>query len=123
MKKLIIYLSLSVAATAASAQTVSEQDVLRTNADKVAVILDGKPLNGGWNVLYGTEIDPLETKAAEIVFASDIDTLKIALEVWESKDFSILSTDGRKGPVKVTSTARFPMLPFLPPKLSTKLFR
>lgn len=83
MKKLIIYLSLSVAATAASAQTVSEQDVLRTTADKVAVILDGKPLKVGWNVLYGTEIDPLETKAGEIVFASDIDTLKIALDVWE----------------------------------------
>ncbi len=102
MKKLIIYLSLSVAATAASAQTVSEQDVLRTTADKVAVILDGKPLKGGWNVLYGTEIDPLETKAGEIVFASDIDTLKIALDVWESKDFSILSADGKKGPVRVT---------------------
>lgn len=102
MKKTIIYLSLIVAATATSAQSVSEQDVLRTTADKVAVVLDGKPLKGGWNVLYGTEIDPLETKAGEIVFASDIDTLKIALDVWESKDFSILSTDGKKGPVRVT---------------------
>ncbi|MEZ3597814.1 MAG: hypothetical protein K1V81_01855 [Paramuribaculum sp.] len=109
MKKTIVLLILGLAATATSAQSVSEQDVLRTTADKVAVILDGKPLNGGWSVLYGTEVDPLETKAAEIVFASDIDTLKIELGVWESRDFSILSADGRKGPVKVISTARFPM--------------
>ena len=90
MKKTIALLILGLAATATSAQSVSEQDVLRTTADKVAVILDGKPRNGGWSVLYGTEVDPLETKAAEIVFASDIDTLKIELGVWESRDFSIL---------------------------------
>lgn len=89
-------------AVAATAQVSTEKDTLRTNTETVAVILDGKNLKGGWSVLYGNEIDPLDTKAKDIVFASDIDTLKMTLDIWQSKDFTIVSDNGRKAPVRVT---------------------
>lgn len=102
MKKLFIPIFLCFVAIAAMAQTLTEKDTLKTNSDKVEVILDGKNLEGGWNVLYGNEIDPLDTKAKNIVFASDIDTLKMTLDIWQSKDFTIISDKGMKAPVRVT---------------------
>lgn len=105
MKYLLTSIILCFVATTAVAQPLAEKDTLKTNADKVTLILDGKNLDGGWNVLYGNKIDPLDTKAKEIVFASDIDTLRITLEVWQSKDFTIISDKGRKSPVRVTRTS------------------
>ena len=102
MNRLITSIILCFVAIAAMAQTLTEKDTLKTNSDKVEVILDGKNLEGGWNVLYGNEIDPLDTKAKDIVFASDIDTLKMSLDIWQSKDFTIISDKGMKAPVRVT---------------------
>lgn len=100
--KILTYLSMHIIAIASFAQSATEKDILRTNVDNVAVTLNGKTMEGGWNVLYGDEIDPLETRAKDIVFSSDIDTLRIKLDTWQSKDFTILSTNGNKAPVKVT---------------------
>lgn len=102
MKRLITSIIVCFVAVAATAQVSTEKDTLRTNTETVAVILDGKNLKGGWSVLYGNEIDPLDTKAKDIVFASDIDTLKMTLDIWQSKDFTIVSDNGRKAPVRVT---------------------
>lgn len=102
MKKTLSSITICFAAIAAMAQSITEKDTLRTNTDKIAFILDGKEIRGGWNVLYGNEIDPLDTKAKNIVFASDIDTLKMTLDIWQSKDFTIISDKGEKAPVRVT---------------------
>lgn len=102
MNRLTISIIGCLVAIATFAQGTAENETLRTNTDKVAVVLDGKDLPGGWNALYGNEIDPLDTKAKEIVFASDIDTLKISLDVWQSKDFTIISGERKKAPVRVT---------------------
>ena len=104
MKRKAVFLTACfVAASAAAHVAPLTKDTLKTNEDNVAVWLDGKQVEGGWNVLYGNEIDPLETKAREVVFASDIDTLAITLDrTWQSKDFIIVSADGKTGPVRVT---------------------
>lgn len=102
MNRLTISIIGCLVAIATFAQGTAENETLRTNTDNVAVVLDGKGLPGGWNVLYGNETDPLDTKAKEIVFTSDVDTLRISLDVWQSKDFTIISGEGKKAPVRVT---------------------
>ena len=104
MKRKAVFLTACFMAASAAAHVAPlTKDTLKTNEDNVAVWLDGKQVEGGWNVLYGNEIDPLETKAREVVFASDIDTLAITLDrTWQSKDFIIVSADGKTGPVRVT---------------------
>ena len=87
MERLITSIIVCLVAVAATAQVSTEKDTLRTNTETVAVILDGKNLKGGWSVLYGNEIDPLDTKAKDIVFASDIDTLKMTLDIMAIKGF------------------------------------
>lgn len=85
-----------IVAIASYAQIATGKETLRTNRDKVEVVLDGKKMKGGWNVLYGNKIDSLDTKAKEVIFTSDIDTLRITLDVWQSKDFTIISDKGSK---------------------------
>lgn len=104
MKKVLTSIIVCLLAIAALAQNTAEKDVLKTGAGTatVAVSLDGRAMQGGWSVLYGNEIDPLDTKAGDIVFASDIDTLRLTLDVWQSKEFTIVSESGDKAPVRVT---------------------
>lgn len=103
MNRLTTSIILCFVAIAAMAQTAdSIKKTLKTNVSPVAVILDGKALDGGWNVLYGNDIDPLDTRAKEVVFASDIDTIRITLDTWQSIDFTIESATGEKAPVRVT---------------------
>lgn len=84
----------------------TDKDVLHTNKDSVSVFLDGKELNGGWRVIYGVDIDPLDTKAREILFVSDCDTLEMKLDEWQEKDFKIINEKGEQSPVRVTRIAR-----------------
>lgn len=103
MNRLTSSIILCIVAIAAMAQTADTlKKTLKTNVSPVAVILDGKALDGGWNVLYGNDIDPLDTRAKEVVFASDIDTIRITLDTWQSIDFTIESATGEKAPVRVT---------------------
>ena len=102
MKRILSSIVLCIVAIASYAQTATGKETLRTDRDIVEVVLDGKKMKGGWNVLYGNKIDSLDTKAKEIIFASDIDTLRITLDVWQSKDFTIISDKGSKAPVRVT---------------------
>ncbi len=103
MNRLTSSIILCIVAIAAMAQTADTlKKTLKTNVSPVAVILDGKALDGGWNVLYGDDIDPLDTRAEEVVFASDIDTIRITLDMWQSIDFTIESATGEKAPVRVT---------------------
>lgn len=98
---MLLPIIMCVVAIASYAQTATEKGTLRTTKDKVVVAIDGKKMKGGWDVLYGNEIDSLVTKAKEIIFTSDIDTLRITLDVWKSKDFTIISDKGSKAPVRV----------------------
>lgn len=102
MKRILSSIVLCIVAIASYAQTAIGKETLSTNRDIVEVVLDGKKMKGGWNVLYGNKIDSLDTKAKEIIFTSDIDTLRITLDVWQSKDFTIISDKGSKAPVRVT---------------------
>lgn len=100
---LIPFIATLFVITTAKAQTVdAAYSILRTNVNQVSLFLDGKPLPGGWLVMYGDQVDSLYTKAREIVFASDMDTLAITLERWQSKDFTIVSGNGEKAPISVT---------------------
>lgn len=102
MKRILSSIVMCIVAIASYAQIATGKETLRTNRDKVEVVLDGKKMKGGWNVLYGNKIDSLDTKAKEVIFTSDIDTLRITLDVWQSKDFTIISDKGSKAPVRVT---------------------
>ena len=75
----ILLAATTVGGTVSAALPCHSEEVLRTNVDPVAVFLDGKELDGGWNLMIGEEVDPIETTAREIVFASDTDTLRISL--------------------------------------------
>ncbi|MDE5693817.1 MAG: hypothetical protein K2I09_07870 [Duncaniella sp.] len=98
---MLLPIIMCVVAIASYAQTATEKGTLRTTKDKVVVAIDGKKMKGGWDVLYGNEIDSLVIKGKEIIFTSDIDTLRITLDVWKSKDFTIISDKGGKAPVRV----------------------
>lgn len=98
---MLLPIIMCVVAIASYAQTATEKGTLRTTKDKVVVAIDGKKMKGGWDVLYGNEIDSLVIKGKEIIFTSDIDTLRITLDVWKSKDFTIISDNGSKAPVRV----------------------
>lgn len=82
------------------------ETTLRTNIDRLALIVDGRELDGGWNVLYGDETDEFQTSASEVIFASDCDTLRIKPATWERVDFTIVSGDGRRAPVRVTRMSK-----------------
>lgn len=101
MNRMLLPIIMCVVAIASYAQTATEKGTLRTTKDKVVVAIDGKKMKGGWDVLYGNEIDSLVIKGKEIIFTSDIDTLRITLDVWKSKDFTIISDKGSKAPVRV----------------------
>ena len=101
MNRMLLPIIMCVVAIASYAQTATEKGTLRTTKDKVVVAIDGKKMKGGWDVLYGNEIDSLVIKGKEIIFTSDIDTLRITLDVWKSKDFTIISDKGGKAPVRV----------------------
>lgn len=98
----ILLAATTVGGTVSAALPCHSEEVLRTNVDPVAVFLDGKELDGGWNLMIGEEVDPIETTAREIVFASDTDTLRISLNEWESKDFTIITASGKRAPVRAT---------------------
>ena len=93
---------LTVTAAMASLLTANAEDILRTSINPVSVFLDGKELRGGWRILVGDDVDPLDTRAREIMFASDIDTLRMTLDDWQSKDFTIVTENGGRAPVRVT---------------------
>lgn len=74
-----------------------------TGVNPVDLIIDGKPIEGGWRVSPQLNPDILETTASKIVFASDKDTLIIDnLKEWESSDFVILTEEGDSAHVRVT---------------------
>ncbi|MDE6205288.1 MAG: hypothetical protein K2F66_04120, partial [Duncaniella sp.] len=75
MNRMLLPIIMCVVAIASYAQTATEKGTLRTTKDKVVVAIDGKKMKGGWDVLYGNEIDSLVIKGKEIIFTSDIDTL------------------------------------------------
>ncbi len=81
--------------------SVSAKDSLNTGINPVEVTLDGTDMRGGWFLLFGDTPDILETKAREIIFMSDIDTLKIELDEWQTFDFDIINRQGEKAPVRV----------------------
>lgn len=84
---------------------IKAKDTLQTRINPVNFYLDGKKMPGGWHIMVGEKIDPLDTKAREIMFVSDIDSIKIVLEEWQSKDFSIINEKGERAPVRVTRVA------------------
>lgn len=67
----------------------------------MSVTLDGKKTQEDWFLMTGDILDVLNTKAQEIVFMSDIDTLKIELDEWQTRDFDIITDDGKKASVRV----------------------
>lgn len=84
--------------------------VFTTGVNPVEVVVDGKPLNGGWFISPQLNPDVLETTASEVVFISDKDTLVVNnLKEWESFDFVMLTHEGDSAHVRVT---RKPVNPF-----------
>lgn len=72
-----------------------EARTFRTGVNPVALIIDGRPVEGGWRVSPELNPDVLETTASEIVFVSDKDTLEIAdLKEWDSLDFVMVTDSG-----------------------------
>ncbi len=82
---------------------VGQTRTFLTGVNPVDLIIDGKPIEGGWRVSPQLNPDILETTASKIVFASDKDTLIIDnLKEWESSDFVILTEEGDSAHVRVT---------------------
>lgn len=83
-----------------------EARTFRTGVNPVALIIDGRPVEGGWRVSPELNPDVLETTASEIVFVSDKDTLEIAdLKEWDSLDFVMVTDSGDSAFVRVDRKA------------------
>lgn len=104
-KCLLAVLALSTAAGTLSAQ---DRPVLRSGVDPITLIMDGRPFPGGWRIMPELDPDELTTTARETVFASDVDTMRIVLDEWQSKDFDILTAEGDTAHVRVSRTATNP---------------
>lgn len=86
--------------------SVAQVPVFQTGVNRVDMILDGQPEKGGWHVSPQINPDVLETKASEVVFVSDKDTLVIDnLKEWDSFDFVMLTDNGDSAFVKVVRTS------------------
>ena len=72
----------------------AQKAIFKTGVDNVKLILDGQTVEGGWRVSPQLNPDILETAAHEIVFISDIDSLTINLNEWESINFDMLTQHG-----------------------------
>lgn len=85
-----------------------KRPVLRSGINPIACIEDGKAVKGGRFFSTEADFEEWRTTAREVVFASDVDTLKIVLEEWQSQDFDILTAAGDTARVRVTRTAANP---------------
>lgn len=106
MKKPIVYLTflLSVMGIVSAREAT-----FRTGLDNIEFRLDGKPIPGGWFVSPEQNPDIFETTAREIFFASDVDTLSVALDEWEKFNIDMLTTGGDTARVLIT---RYPVCPY-----------
>ena len=84
----------------------AQKAIFKTGVDNVKLILDGQTVEGGWRVSPQLNPDILETAAHEIVFISDIDSLTINLNEWESINFDMLTQHGDTARVMVTRSAK-----------------
>lgn len=86
---------------------VAQRPVMKSGNDKVALVLDGRQADY-WIVSPQIDPDVLETPAREVVFVSDIDTMVLTLDEWETADFDILITGGDRSHVQVRRLAANP---------------
>lgn len=86
---------------------VAQRPVMKSGNDKVALVLDGRQADY-WIVSPQIDPDVLETPAREVVFVSDIDTMALTLDEWETADFDILITGGDRSHVQVRRLAANP---------------
>lgn len=86
---------------------VAQRPVMKSGNDKVALVLDGRQADY-WIVSPQIDPDVLETPAHEVVFVSDIDTMALTLDEWETADFDILITGGDRSHVQVRRLAANP---------------
>lgn len=100
MKKKISLLIL-ILASIASVSLMAKKQVLKSTKDTISLIVDGKEAEGGWTIEPTLNPDIFRTMAKDIVFASDIDTLRITLDKLQSKSFQIVNAKGDTANVKV----------------------
>lgn len=86
---------------------VAQRPVMKSGNDKVALVLDGRQADY-WIVSPQIDPDVLETPAREVVFVSDIDTMELTLNEWETADFDIFITGGDRSHVQVRRLAANP---------------
>lgn len=86
---------------------VAQRPVMKSGNDKVALVLDGRQADY-WIVSPQIDPDVLETPAHEVVFVSDIDTMVLTLDEWETADFDIFITGGDRSHVQVRRLAANP---------------
>lgn len=86
---------------------VAQRPVMKSGNDKVVLVLDGRQADY-WIVSPQIDPDVLETPAREVVFVSDIDTMALTLDEWETADFDILITGGDRSHVQVRRLAANP---------------
>lgn len=82
--------------------------VLRTGINPINVTCDGRPIEGGWDVSPGKDFSMLRTRASEVVFMSDIDTLSIRLKEWEDCQVRIVTAQGDTALVRVSRVSSNP---------------
>ena len=85
-----------------SVMNLHSKEVLNTRINPISLTLDGEAIDGGWALDFDNRIDPLETTAREIIFASEVDTLKLILDVWERQDVTIRTEEGNESTVRAT---------------------
>lgn len=103
-----ISLLLLILATVASVSLMAKKQVLKSNKDTITLLVDGVEAEGGWTIEPTLNPDVFRTMAKDIVFASDIDTLKISLEKLQSKSFQIVNARGDTANVKVIRISENP---------------
>lgn len=103
MKKFIIPVTII---TLISFMAMGQARTFHTGVNPVDLIIDGRPIAGGWRVTPEMNPDILETTASEVVFVSDKDTLVIDnLKEWDSFDFVMLTEKGDSAHVRVKRNA------------------
>lgn len=90
--------------------TAECETILTSGINPVVLLLDGKEINGGWNLLFGDKVDVLETTASEIIFKTDTDSIVLTPGLWQSEDFVIRDSSGQSAPIRVRRVSENPYL-------------
>lgn len=106
---IVLTTALAVAAPMQSGRARTSVPVLHTTQESVKILINGSDREGiSWNVSPETNPDIFETSASSVSFVSDIDTITLEMNEWQSSPLDILTAKGDTAHVLVKRYAADP---------------